>query len=519
MKKIKIKENELRFIVRNMLREEANNSKETPNVPPGPKPPTVKKGIPDKDAAEKSLMSFKNAELETKINNTFEPAEVLDFYFRGSTNGDVGKVIVAFRNALIGYVNAHTSGDKIKKSTVNNNIINVLEDIASAVGGSLSRVKLKQDVIKRICQEIYSATEGGITGFGTYTDNLASALGSKQFPSFKYSLEALELERNYARIAYGETFFGRSTKKTTARAAGATVGTLALSPIAGAAAGDHLAGEDSADEAGLYDTLMDEFGDGSEKGNIRNYVLTVLSGKHYFQFKKGDSEVVDISLDNIFEKFIQFAKEKVEGKSSSKNDDGSITLDIESDSDEEEEESREEENKKDSSGKDQKETYSKIKGEILRAVLPRSPKTLPKFEELFDMKAFQRSIVAGMREDRRGFGNGQDFQIEISFKNEEARIERNFSPVGTHRVRIGGKMLRKAIKSRKWRSNLKEVFADALDDGLVAKGTSFKDLKGLRRFRLRIVVPAGFYELNESSVTRKKVFLQGKDILKIIKTL
>jgi hypothetical protein len=518
MRKIKIKENTIRLIVKQLL-QEASGDEEAPSVPPGPKP-TVKKVIPDKDAAEKSLMSFKTVELETNINNFYDPAGVLDFYFRGVTNGNVGQVIVGFRNALIEYVNAHTPGDKIKKST-GNNIINVLEDIASAVGGSLSRVKLKQDVIKRICQEIYSATEGGITGIGTYKENLASALGSKKFPSFKYSLEALELEKNYARIAYGETFFGRSTKKMTARAAGATVGTLALHPGAGAAVGDHLAGEDGADDAGLYDTLMDEFGDGSEKGNIRNYVLTVLSGKHYFQFKKGDAEVVDISLENIFEKFIKFAKEKVEGKSSSKNDDGSITLDIESESEEDSEEPK----KKDSSEKNkkerksQKETYSKIKGEILRAVVPRSIEELPEFEELFDLKSFQRSIVAGMREDRRGFGNGQDFQIEISFKNEEARIERNFSPVGTHRVKIGGKMLRKAIKSRKWRSNLKEVFADALDDALIAKGTAFKDLKGLRRFRLRIIVPSGFYELNESSNTRRKVFLKGEDILKIIKTL
>jgi len=296
--------------------------------------------------------------------------------------------------------------------------------------------------------------------------------------------------------------------------------------VTGAALGASMVNDSgNSSDTGLYVTLMDEFGNGSEKANIRNYVLTVLLGKvGYFQFVDADGEVHNITFDNIFAKFTKFAEDFVSGKSD-KKDDGSITLDIESETEEDsgedsgEVKEKESSEKREKKRKGRKETYSKIKGEILRAVVPRSIETLPKFEDLFDMKAFQRSIVAGMREDRRGFGNGQDFQIEISFKNEEARIERNFSPVGTHRVKIGGKMLRKAIKSRKWRSNLKEVFADALDDGLAAKGTSVADLEGLRRFRLRIVVPAGFYELNESSVSRKKVFLQGKDILKIIKTL
>jgi hypothetical protein len=514
MKKIKIKEKELRFLVKNMLREAEGVDSQAPVPTPSPSvgpPSTSAPTKAKKQAALKALRAFKEKDdLSGKIINEYDPGEMMAFFFRGVTTGKVGKEIVDFTKKVIDYINKFKPDANIVFGG-EQGMLKVIKQLASAVGGSVKRNKLSKDEIKRICQEIYSATEGGITGVGTYLDNLASALGSKQFPSFKYSIEALELEINYARIATGETFFGRS-KAQLVGPAGVAMGLAA-----------NMAGEsDISSDAGLYVTLMGEFGNGSEKANIRNYVLEVLSGKvGYFQFVNADGEVHDITFDNIFKKFIKFAEDFVNGKSDKKDDEGNITLSIDDDDETvaEEEEGGDASEKKRKARKDQKETYSKIKGEILRAVVPRSIETLPKFEDLFDMKAFQRSIVAGMREDRRGFGNGQDFQIEISFKNEEARIERNFSPVGTHRVKIGGKMLRKAIKSRKWRSNLKEVFADALDDALIAKGTSVADLKGLRRFRLRIIVPAGFYELNESSVSRKKVFLQGKDILKIIKKL
>ena len=122
-------------------------------------------------------------------------------------------------------------------------------------------------------------------------------------------------------------------------------------------------------------------------------------------------------------------------------------------------------------------TAAKIKGEIVREVIPkRIPGDTPKFEDIFDVREFQRSIVAGMREDRRSFASGQNFELEVSF-TEDATIDRVFA--GTHRIVIGGSFLRKAKKSRKWDGNIKKIFADALDNAMSRKRTTPEDLKGI----------------------------------------
>lgn len=532
MKKIKIKEDALRSLVRNILLETeeqagaggASVASGLANVIDSSPAEQVGQDVARASRAEamsqamEVLKAFEEIDMEGKILNTMDKKEVLSFYFRHTAVSSCpGGLIKDYGSKLFDFIRnfGDADGTNDPNGSGVDNHIKRMERILKLVGGNLVREKISRADLSSgsgsIVTLLYNAMEATSLGFGYGTDDegIETAL---QKSSFKYAIEGLAVNEEYKQATQNKEW----------------------------AAGNRIDSDENLEDPDLFQVFVSEYGDDddlakiTEPGNVRQYILTHLVAKPWCKIKVGENEEEDIKLDNMFKILNNYAFSIVSEETEEEEDpsEEDLVVDIESDDPESEEDpeasdSEEidgveppgERRRRDSSRRERRErsdNTDRIKGEIIRLIEPKRLQTgMPKFEDLFDVRAFQRSIVAGMREDRRGFGNGQDFNIEISFNND-GRISRNFSPVGFGQFRIGGKMLRKAKKSRNWKGSLKKIFADALDDALAAKDTEVQDLLGIKRLRMRIIIPAGFYELNES---RKKVFLKGKDLLKIIKRL
>ena len=534
MKKIKIKEESLRRLVKSILletEEQAGSAGDAIGDRVGNLDPSgvgqeageqLGQEVSNQQREEEmqqayaELEAFEEIDMEDKILNNRDTTSTLSFYFRHTVEtGCPGELIKDYGTKLYNYITTYSIAGGFKDpgaSDVTNHIVR-MERILQLVGSGLVRKKISRSDLSSgsgsIVTLLYNAMEAttGGSGLGTDDEGIEIALNN---PAFKYSIEGLSINKEYKLATPNKEWLGGFSR---------------FKP-----------------EPDLFEVFLSEYGNENfikEKGNVRQYILSPMIDKPYCRIfiPDSDAEKRDLTLQDMFKVINEYAKKAVEGDPEeedpgSPGEEEELVVDIESDDPESEEDpeasdSEEidgveppgERRRRDSSRRERRErsdNTDRIKGEIIRLIEPKRLQTgMPKFEDLFDVRAFQRSIVAGMREDRRGFGNGQDFNIEISFNND-GRISRNFSPVGFGQFRIGGKMLRKAKKSRNWKGSLKKIFADALDDALAAKDTEVQDLLGIKRLRIRIIIPAGFYELNES---RKKVFLKGKDILKIIKRL
>jgi hypothetical protein len=173
-----------------------------------------------------------------------------------------------------------------------------------------------------------------------------------------------------------------------------------------------------------------------------------------------------------------------------------------------------------------KKAADSITGAITNFVIPKSimntdgDRIIPKglFEVLFDQQTFSNSIAAEMREGFSGFSSDQRLRFELSFKSGGAGdpilIDRPL--VGTHRIVTGEKLLGLMKKNKSFKRNIKTIIADALEDASSALGTKISDIPlDLKRFRLQVNIPAGYYSLSESKSA--KIRIKGKDLLKIIK--
>lgn len=173
-----------------------------------------------------------------------------------------------------------------------------------------------------------------------------------------------------------------------------------------------------------------------------------------------------------------------------------------------------------------KKAADSITGAITNFVIPRSimnidgDRIIPQglFEVLFDQQTFSNSIAAEMREGFSGFSSDQRLRFELSFKSGGAGdpilIDRPL--VGTHRIVTGEKLLGLMKKNKSFKRNIKTIIADALEDASSALGTKISDIpSNLKRFRLQVNIPAGYYSLSENKSA--KIRIKGKELLKIIK--
>ena len=173
-----------------------------------------------------------------------------------------------------------------------------------------------------------------------------------------------------------------------------------------------------------------------------------------------------------------------------------------------------------------KKAADSITGAITNFVIPRSimnidgDRIIPQglFEVLFDQQTFSNSIAAEMREGFSGFSSDQRLRFELSFKSGGAGdpilIDRPL--VGTHRIVTGEKLLGLMKKNKSFKRNIKTIIADALEDASSALGTKISDIPiNLKRFRLQVNIPAGYYSLSENKSA--KIRIKGKELLKIIK--
>jgi hypothetical protein len=433
---------------------------------------------------------YSNKNLEEQIlDGTFNEMQSLDFYFRGLIIGP-GATIRNFLNDLLSAMGLPAASPA--------NMIDIVNKLIDAVGGKKYNKKLTEGDMDKLSAGLWGATEGGITGLGTYKTEIGEALGSgPNSPvgkNFSQSLDAYYLNKRY---------------KTYADSKGTELFTARQYP-----------------GADLRNTLYGEFDDGKETANIQKYVLQQLVAKHYFSFEsaleneKGDKNV-NINLENIFEEITFLAMQKIDAASTAKKDSTSTIPGDSSKTTTKKTTSTSPSSPSASvkvSTSTKKPSRERITTTDLLASIPRKLKdgtTGFKFEDIFDINTFREGLISNLNIENSGFRREHRYQFEISFKkgnsDDLVEIDMNTSPIGTHRIVMAGKLLKKAIKGKKWDGSLKKIVGQSLNDAAQQKETKYIDLKGLKRFRFTIVIPPGDYTLNEN-----KIIIKGKNLLNII---